>query len=166
MKTQLTPNLPNKGYSLEQLRDLFRSPRDARFETVGTFCPLDDTALKVRADGWGCPKCLAAWDFKGLHGRWLPLRSGAQEPGDERVLVTKFRVHLDWSDPSHWSGTAEDCLSCFTPTHSRDGQGRPIHQSCAEALLFEQAGLPAGQIVDERFPATTQNPNDHKEVTR
>lgn len=64
--------LPNEGYSAQQWRVIYRTPPDARFETVGTYCPLDDTLLRVRLDGWGCPVCAAAWDFKGLHGRWLP----------------------------------------------------------------------------------------------
>jgi len=52
-------------------RQIHPSPPNAPLYTVGPFCPLDDTQLQERADGFGCPVCSAAWDFHGLAGRWL-----------------------------------------------------------------------------------------------
>jgi hypothetical protein len=82
------------------------------------------------------------------------------------VVVRKFGVTLDWSDPSHWDDDElADCRLCHTPTHYRDGQDRPFHKSCAEQLLAEQTG---GQpIVDERFPTPAQQARQGQtEVTR
>lgn len=87
-------------------------------------------------------------------------------PGE--VLATKFEVSLDWSDPIHWNhDELADCRLCKTPTHSRDTQDRPIHQSCAARLVAEQLGPRGGRVIDERFP-TPAEPATHeqKEVTR
>lgn len=51
-------------------RRLQPTPPNAQLYTVGPYCPIDDTMLKERADGFGCPLCSAAWDFYGLAGRW------------------------------------------------------------------------------------------------
>jgi hypothetical protein len=70
------------------------------------------------------------------------------------VVACKFGVTLDWSDPIHWDDDElADCRLCHTPTHYRDAQKRPFHQSCAEKLLAEQTG---GQslLVDERVAPT------------
>ncbi|RZU46538.1 hypothetical protein EV385_6612 [Krasilnikovia cinnamomea] len=53
-------------------RKLHPVPPNAPLYMVGPYCPLDDTQLQERADGFGCPVCEAAWDFHGLSGRWLP----------------------------------------------------------------------------------------------
>lgn len=85
------------------------------------------------------------------------------------VLATKYAVSLDWSDPIHWDDDVlADCRSCLTPTHSRDAQGRPIHQSCAARLVAEQVGERGGRVVDERFPTPAQQLATHEqtEVTR
>lgn len=52
-------------------REIYPSPPNAQLYTVGPYCPLDDTVLRERPDGFGCPLCCAAWDFHGLTGRWL-----------------------------------------------------------------------------------------------
>ena len=52
-------------------RKIHPTPPNAQLYTVGPYCPLDDTVLQERVDGFGCPICLAAWDFHGLAGRWL-----------------------------------------------------------------------------------------------
>ena len=52
-------------------REIHPTPPNARLYTVGPYCPLDETVLKERADGFVCPVCSAAWDFHGLAGRWL-----------------------------------------------------------------------------------------------
>jgi hypothetical protein len=49
-------------------REIYLTPPDVR---VGRWCPIDDHELRIRLDGWGCPRCAAAWDFHGLAGRWL-----------------------------------------------------------------------------------------------
>lgn len=49
-------------------REIYQCPPDVQ---VGRWCPIDDTTLTVRLDGWACPKCGAAWDFQGRSGRWL-----------------------------------------------------------------------------------------------
>jgi hypothetical protein len=53
-------------------RSIYPVPPLLRLETVGPWCPLDDTRLHVRLDGWACPACLAGWDFNGEAARWLP----------------------------------------------------------------------------------------------
>lgn len=50
-------------------REIYRLPPNVR---TGTWCPIDDTTLQVRLDGWSCPTCKAAWNFHGQDGRWLP----------------------------------------------------------------------------------------------
>lgn len=84
------------------------------------------------------------------------------------VLATKFRVDLDWSGPEHWNDqVTEPCRLCQTPTHSRDSQGRPIHQSCAAELAAEQMGRPSRRLTDERFPRPAATPApEQTEVTR
>ena len=78
-------------------------------------------------------------------------------PGE--VLATKYAVSLDWSDPIHWDhDELAECRSCGTPTHSRDAQGRPIHQSCAARLVAEQLGPRGARVVDERFATPAQQP--------
>jgi hypothetical protein len=52
-------------------RQIHLTPPNAPLYTVGPYCPLDDTQLQERADGFGCPVCSAAWNFHGLAGRWL-----------------------------------------------------------------------------------------------
>jgi hypothetical protein len=49
-------------------REIYQSPPDVQ---TGRWCPIDDTTLKIRLDGYGCPACGAAWDFHGRAGRWL-----------------------------------------------------------------------------------------------
>jgi hypothetical protein len=85
------------------------------------------------------------------------------------VLATKYSVSLDWSDPIHWDDDElAECRLCRTPTHSRDAQGRPIHQSCAARLVAEQLGPRGGRVVDERFltPAQQLASHEQTEVTR
>jgi hypothetical protein len=53
-------------------REIYPTPPDVRLDLgAGRWCPLDDTTLQIRLDGYGCPRCRAAWDFQGLSGRWL-----------------------------------------------------------------------------------------------
>lgn len=53
-------------------REIHRTPPNARLYTVGPYCPLDDTTLRARLDGFICPVCWASWNCHGLAGRWLP----------------------------------------------------------------------------------------------
>jgi hypothetical protein len=83
------------------------------------------------------------------------------------VLATKFGLSLDWSDPVHWDDDElAECRLCRTLTHSRDGQGRPIHQSCAAELAVEQVGRRGGRLTDERFPRSATPAPKQTEVTR
>jgi hypothetical protein len=53
-------------------REIYPTPPDVRLDLgAGRWCPLDDSTLQIRLDGYGCPRCRAAWDFQGLSGRWL-----------------------------------------------------------------------------------------------
>jgi hypothetical protein len=53
-------------------RGIYPTPPDVRLDIpAGTWCPLDDTTLQIRLDGWGCSTCKAAWNFQGQAGRWL-----------------------------------------------------------------------------------------------
>jgi hypothetical protein len=53
-------------------REIYRTPPDVRLDIpAGTWCPIDDTTLRSRLDGWACPMCGAAWNFRGTGGRWL-----------------------------------------------------------------------------------------------
>jgi hypothetical protein len=53
-------------------REIYPTPPDVRLDLgAGVWCPIDDTTLQIRLDGYGCPRCRAAWDFRGLSGRWL-----------------------------------------------------------------------------------------------
>ncbi|GGL17828.1 hypothetical protein [Mangrovihabitans endophyticus] len=52
-------------------REIYPVPPLLRLETVGPWCPLDDSRLQVREDGWGCTACQAGWDFHGEAARWL-----------------------------------------------------------------------------------------------
>ena len=53
-------------------REIYPVPPLLRLETVGPWCPLDDSRLQVRENGWGCTACQAGWDFYGESARWLP----------------------------------------------------------------------------------------------
>lgn len=53
-------------------REVHPTPPNARLYTVGPFCPIDDTTLRPRLDGFVCPVCRAGWNCHGLAGRWLP----------------------------------------------------------------------------------------------
>lgn len=53
-------------------REIYPVPPLLRLETVGPWCPLDDSRLQTREDGWGCTACTAGWDFYGESARWLP----------------------------------------------------------------------------------------------
>lgn len=76
------PSTPVKGYTPEQWRAMLAAPLDARFDDgTGTYCPMDDTLLRVRLDGWNCTTCRGAWDFRGLSGRWLPLLHAVEMSG-------------------------------------------------------------------------------------
>ena len=52
-------------------QEIYPVPPMLRLETVGPWCPLDDSRLQVRSDGWGCTACQASWDFYGESARWL-----------------------------------------------------------------------------------------------
>jgi hypothetical protein len=53
-------------------RDIYRTPPDVKLNIpAGTWCPIDDTTLQIRLDGWSCPTCKGAWNFQGTGGRWL-----------------------------------------------------------------------------------------------
>jgi hypothetical protein len=68
-------------------QEIYPVPPLLRLETVGPWCPLDDTRLQVRQDGWGCPVCSAAWDFHGLAGRWLDEPAVRWRPSAVAVLA-------------------------------------------------------------------------------
>ncbi len=69
-------------------------------------------------------------------------------------MAEAYRVRLDWSAAKHWSTTTRPCRCCSTATHGRDEQGRPCHQSCAEAeLAAEILGALGGSALDERYRA-------------
>ena len=68
-------------------REIHSSPPNAPLYTVGPYCPLDDTVLQERADGFGCPLCSAAWDFHGLAGRWLDKPPTRRRPSAVTVLA-------------------------------------------------------------------------------
>ena len=68
-------------------RQIHPSPPNAPLYTVGPYCPLDDTVLQERADGFGCPLCSAAWDFHGLAGRWLDTPATRRRPTAVTVLA-------------------------------------------------------------------------------
>lgn len=55
-------------------REIYKLPPDVK---TGNWCPLDDTTLQVRLDGWSCPECKGAWNFHGRDGRWLPASDDA-----------------------------------------------------------------------------------------
>ncbi len=52
-------------------QEIYPVPPLLRLETVGPWCPLDDSRLQIRTDGWGCTTCAAGWDFYGESARWL-----------------------------------------------------------------------------------------------
>ena len=58
-------------------QEIYPVPPLLRLETVGPWCPLDDSRLQVRLDGWGCPVCRAGWDFYGESARWLQAATSA-----------------------------------------------------------------------------------------
>ena len=68
-------------------RQIYLTPPPAQLYTVGPFCPLDDTQLQERTDGFGCPLCSAAWDFHGLSGHWLALPAVRWRPSTIAVLA-------------------------------------------------------------------------------
>jgi hypothetical protein len=68
-------------------RQIHPTPPNAPLYTVGPYCPLDDTVLQERADGFGCPICSAAWDFHGLAGRWLDEPAVRWRPSAVLVLA-------------------------------------------------------------------------------
>ena len=68
-------------------RELHPTPPNARLYTVGPYCPLDDTMLQERADGFSCPLCWAAWDFHGMAGRWLTEPPARRRPSAGAVLA-------------------------------------------------------------------------------
>jgi hypothetical protein len=63
MKTFTVPPIASPVW-----REIYLVPPDVR---TGRWCPIDDTTLQIRLDGWACPRCGAAWDFQGLAGWWL-----------------------------------------------------------------------------------------------
>jgi hypothetical protein len=68
------------------------------------------------------------------------------------------RVRLDWMDPAHFEPRAATCRVCATPTHMRDGQGRPCHQSCAETELAAEIVAARGAVIaDERRPKAVRD---------
>lgn len=73
---------------------------------------------------------MTAWAGPAEPGRWALVDVAAAAERPRRGAPV--RVHLDWSDGSHWSPTVADCRRCGTATRGRDERGRPIHQSCAE----------------------------------
>jgi hypothetical protein len=63
-------------------REIYKLPPDVK---TGTWCPIDDTTLQFRPDGWTCPECKAAWNLQGRGGRWLP------ESDDAVVASVRWR---------------------------------------------------------------------------
>lgn len=58
-------------------QDIYPVPPLLRLETVGPWCPLDDSRLQLRTDGWDCTTCQAGWDFYGEAARWLQTTQSA-----------------------------------------------------------------------------------------
>ena len=58
-------------------QEIYPVPPLLRLETVGPWCPLDDSRLQIRTDGWGCTSCQAGWDFYGDSARWLQTANSA-----------------------------------------------------------------------------------------
>jgi peptidoglycan/LPS O-acetylase OafA/YrhL len=69
-------------------REIYPAPPDVQ---TGRWCPIDDTTLKIRLDGYSCPACGAAWDFQGRSGRWL---------ADTAQLATVEPAVRWWLSPS------------------------------------------------------------------
>jgi hypothetical protein len=68
-------------------RQIYPTPPNARIFTVGPYCPLDETVLQERPDGFVCPVCRAAWDFRGLASRWLDEPAVRWRPSTVVVLA-------------------------------------------------------------------------------
>ncbi|WP_433732568.1 hypothetical protein ACQP2Y_46755 (plasmid) [Actinoplanes sp. CA-051413] len=81
-------------------REIYQTPPDVQ---TGRWCPIDDTTLVVRLDGWSCPACGAAWDFQGLAGRWLA----------DTAAVTTIEPAARWrlSPPAAMAGVAGCALA-------------------------------------------------------
>ena len=66
----------------------YPTPPDVKLNIpAGTWCPIDDTTLQNRPDGWSCPTCKAAWNFHGLAGRWLDEPTVRWRPSAVLVLA-------------------------------------------------------------------------------
>lgn len=72
---------------------LFAAPPDIE-DFVGGRCPMCRGALVVGSTGWACfgGACMAGWDYRGQHGRWLadepavPPGAGDLDPVDAGEL--------------------------------------------------------------------------------
>ncbi|MGC9670973.1 hypothetical protein ACNTMW_31050 [Planosporangium sp. 12N6] len=84
-------------------RGVYRVPPDVRLDTVGPYCPLDDSVLLVEPSGWCCPRCGAVWDVRGRHGQWLTAATVL-----ERLIVAE--------DAAETAGmlTADERQTCHT----------------------------------------------------
>ncbi|MEN3308823.1 MAG: hypothetical protein V7603_5025 [Micromonosporaceae bacterium] len=66
------------------------------------------------------------------------------------VLLARPRVRLDWSGPQHYDADHRlPCRVCETDTSTRDGQGKPCHQSCAERELAAKLAADRGGQLGE-----------------
>ncbi|MFI0451217.1 hypothetical protein [Actinomadura sp. 6N118] len=63
--------------------------------------------------------------------------------------MTRPSVGLDWRDSAHWGGGKRlPCVHCRRGAFCRDGQGRPCHKTCAEAVLARRTEQPAHDLTE------------------
>ena len=127
-------------------QEIYPVPPVLRLETVGPWCPLDDSRLQVRTDGWGCTSCQAGWDFYGESARWLaeskavvvaPVR---WRPSPVKVLAGLVGL----------AGCAAAAVALAAVLGELDGRllWWLIAAIAATAVLYVAAGWLSGRIAD------------------
>lgn len=129
-------------------RGIYPTPPEVRFE-VGPFCPLDDTHLHREPlnerPGWMCPTCLAWWDLRGRHGRWLAARTVegqvlAVVDGDPAAVARLRRV-------DRWAAGAVGAGAVAGLGYAAGRAVRPHADLVPDDLIWALAGVLAAAAV-------------------
>lgn len=152
-------------------QEIYKVPPQLRLETVGPWCPLDDSQLRIRMagrvpQGWDCLVCQAMWDRNGTRSWWpgrarvSPARVAALVAGSA-ATATGLAVPLAGLD-QHLvvaAATVPAAAAIAIVLHAVAGRvadaWRYRHNIVLRRVVDSPAAL-AGQVVEDTTPSDGQ----------
>lgn len=134
-------------------------PPDVRLD-IGPWCPLDGCRLEPEVIGWFCPRCGAAWSFRGTAGQWLVggadlvARLMVEDAAEDEGLMpaerrTTCRLCRAWASPAHLDGGGHQAAVAAAVATTRR---RRVDRAAATTIgvgAVSVAGYVAGQATGD-----------------